>query len=305
MLDIQYSLVDIANFCGVSPSTVSRAINNRGRISSETKNKILTVVNDLDFKVNPVASALRQKKMPNLAIIYYLSDYQKFHKLIANLSINGYEHGRLIFDCPINNKIELIKVLELLIEQNITTLLILDINNQTWLTALLNYARKNHIIWINGPYVKNSNIFNIQINYATAIKELTLSILKQGYRPILLNPFLEKNYFQAELQGFKIAHAQFHHLHPLILINSSDTTILKQQITSLSLISRQPLSVLTSQVKFIKALSDSSEYSVTPIVMYLDCVTITNLVFKLLQNWPKHKCASYIATTTVVPKKYV
>ena len=53
-------LIDVANFCGVSTATVSNVINNTGRVSEETREKVLFAVKQLQYSPN---KSLCQRKM--------------------------------------------------------------------------------------------------------------------------------------------------------------------------------------------------------------------------------------------------
>ena len=53
---------DVAKLAGVSPTTVSRVLNNRGYISSETREKVQQAMNDLNYFPNDVARSLFNKR---------------------------------------------------------------------------------------------------------------------------------------------------------------------------------------------------------------------------------------------------
>lgn len=59
----------IAKCAGVSIGTVDRALNGRGRIKEETKNRVLAVADDLGYEPNKIASALRKKKSLKIAVV--------------------------------------------------------------------------------------------------------------------------------------------------------------------------------------------------------------------------------------------
>lgn len=56
------TIKEIANKVGVSIGTVDRALHNRGRVSEETKAKILTAMKELDYHPNDVAQKLTVNK---------------------------------------------------------------------------------------------------------------------------------------------------------------------------------------------------------------------------------------------------
>lgn len=53
---------DIANLAGVSPGTVDRVIHNRGQVTEENREKILNIIDELDYKPNLLARSLANKK---------------------------------------------------------------------------------------------------------------------------------------------------------------------------------------------------------------------------------------------------
>jgi len=63
------TLKDIAAKAGVSTATVSYVINNTGNIGSETRKKVLDVMNELDYKPNHVARSLKVKRTRTIGVI--------------------------------------------------------------------------------------------------------------------------------------------------------------------------------------------------------------------------------------------
>ncbi len=56
------SIKDIADKSGVSVATVSRVINNIGRYSQETKDRVMKVIQEYEYTPNMTAKALRVKR---------------------------------------------------------------------------------------------------------------------------------------------------------------------------------------------------------------------------------------------------
>lgn len=65
------TIYDIAQQIGVSPATVSRALNNKPFISEKTKNKIFKVAKELGYRHNNFASNLRKQKSHTIGIIIH------------------------------------------------------------------------------------------------------------------------------------------------------------------------------------------------------------------------------------------
>ncbi len=65
----EITIYDIAGQLGVSPTTVSRALNNHPRVNEKTKKRIYKMAEDLGYQSNIFASNLRRKKTFNLGVI--------------------------------------------------------------------------------------------------------------------------------------------------------------------------------------------------------------------------------------------
>lgn len=62
------TIYDIAELAGVNPSTVSRALNQPGRVSAKTEARIREAAAELDFHVNPLARALPTGRTNTIAL---------------------------------------------------------------------------------------------------------------------------------------------------------------------------------------------------------------------------------------------
>jgi len=63
------TISDVADALQVSKTTVSRAISGKGRISEDTRQKVLAYIADHDYKPNVIAKGLAQKKTYNIALV--------------------------------------------------------------------------------------------------------------------------------------------------------------------------------------------------------------------------------------------
>jgi len=66
---MKVNIYDIAKAANVSIATVSKVINNTGRISENTRLKVLEVINELNFKPNIHASALMGKNTRTIGLL--------------------------------------------------------------------------------------------------------------------------------------------------------------------------------------------------------------------------------------------
>lgn len=63
------TISDVAEALNVSKTTVSRAISGKGRISEDTRQKVLAYIEENDFKPNVIAKGLAQQKTYNIALV--------------------------------------------------------------------------------------------------------------------------------------------------------------------------------------------------------------------------------------------
>lgn len=60
---------EIARLSGVSIGTVDRVLHNRGRVAPETKEKILTIINQVQYQPNPLARHLQRNKEYKIGLL--------------------------------------------------------------------------------------------------------------------------------------------------------------------------------------------------------------------------------------------
>lgn len=63
------TIYDVAERAGVNPSTVSRALNQPGRVSAATEARIRAVAEELNFQVNPMARSLPTGRRGTIALV--------------------------------------------------------------------------------------------------------------------------------------------------------------------------------------------------------------------------------------------
>jgi DNA-binding LacI/PurR family transcriptional regulator len=68
---LNYTIKHIAEYAGVSKSTVSRVISGKGYVSPETREKVLAAIERLHYKPNAVARAMVSRYTRNIGVIIY------------------------------------------------------------------------------------------------------------------------------------------------------------------------------------------------------------------------------------------
>src|SRR6187401_549973 len=89
------TIQDVAKTAGVSVSTVSRVLNSRVDVASETQNRILSVIDDLGYTTNLAARSMRSQKknligliMPDIEYPFAVEVMQGVNRAIAEFGFD-------------------------------------------------------------------------------------------------------------------------------------------------------------------------------------------------------------------------
>ncbi|TLQ51403.1 LacI family transcriptional regulator [Lacticaseibacillus casei] len=86
-------LEDVAKLAGVSPTTVSRVINNYGAISDKTKKAVHAAMNQLNYRPNTLARSLQGKSPHLIGLIFYDVSHPFFGELVSRIENLLFERG--------------------------------------------------------------------------------------------------------------------------------------------------------------------------------------------------------------------
>lgn len=85
---------DVASLAGVSPTTVSRVLNNRGYLSDRTKQKVADAMEELNYRPNEVARSLFGRRTRSIGVIVPTVAVPFFGELVVglehSLAMKGY-----------------------------------------------------------------------------------------------------------------------------------------------------------------------------------------------------------------------
>ena len=83
------TIYDVAREAGVSLATVSRVINGSNVVREKTKQKVLDVIDRLDFKPNDIARGLATSKTTTIAIVFPQSLFAHVKDMIGGIGDTG------------------------------------------------------------------------------------------------------------------------------------------------------------------------------------------------------------------------
>lgn len=182
------TLNDIAKIAKVSPSTVSRAIANNPRISSETREKIFKIMKELNYHPNIIARSLANKSSRIIGVIIpglaeKAFQYPFFPEVLSGISSVAHKHKYNILIANVSNLDEEKQALKEFSLGGITEGIIL-------LASRVKDPSVAELLKINFPFVvigrpEQENEVNWVDNNNFAVGyELTKHFLDQGHQKI-------------------------------------------------------------------------------------------------------------------------
>lgn len=207
------TIKDIARIAGVSPSTVSRSLNDYPNISKKTKEKIKKIADELGFEFNEAARSLNKKKTNTIGVIIpqFFDDMRGeiffanfLGKLIKEAQLKGY-HIRIEYEIEKNYIRRMIQ------SRSVDGLLLAN--------PYISKEDVNFIINKKIPYIflhyLSENYINSEVNYVRTNQEkggylATKYLLEKGRKRILTLSGLSINYeFIERTRGYKKALKEF------------------------------------------------------------------------------------------------
>ena len=98
------TLKDVARETGLTVTTVSRVLNNRGYISEETREKVYEAMKKLNYRPNEVARSLSKKSTNTIGVIVPHIRHPYFSELISNLENEASKRGYKMILCNSREK---------------------------------------------------------------------------------------------------------------------------------------------------------------------------------------------------------
>lgn len=181
------NIYDIAEKSGVSIATVSRIINNKGNVSPKTKEKVLSVMDEMGYEPNAFARALGLDSIKMIGVVCSdVSDvyYAKAVSVIENeLRTQGYD---AILCCTGTGLEDKKKAIDLLLSKRVDAIILIgsifqELNDNSHIEKA---AKSIPIIIINGE-MKYKNVYTIMCDEFQATKDCVLALSEKGHKEIL------------------------------------------------------------------------------------------------------------------------
>jgi len=203
------TLRDVAARAGVSAITVSRALNNTGYVSPDTRRRIYAAVAELDYVPNAVASSLRSSKTQLLALL--LTDIgNPFWTTVARAVEDvAMESGYGVLLCNTDeDRAKEASYLDRLLRRQIDGLVVAPTSEST--EILSNLKNRQVPFVLVDRLVSGVEADNVRGDSRQGAYEMTMHLLSTGYRRIaMLTGPLTVSTAEERVAGYLHAHAGY------------------------------------------------------------------------------------------------
>ncbi|MFM9277467.1 LacI family DNA-binding transcriptional regulator [Paenibacillus sp. p-8] len=201
------SIKEIARLSGVSVATVSRVINNNGRFSDETRQKVMDVINQHHYEINTVAKSLRMKKSQTIGLLVPDISNEFFASIVQEIERIFFEEGYSTIICNTAKNAEKEKEYMRMLDGKMIDGLICISGQEEVLTDML--RRNVPIVCIDRRPKINQNVAFIESDHHEGGRLATEALIRKGCKNILLLT-KRKNLSSVNerLQGYRAALTQ-------------------------------------------------------------------------------------------------
>jgi LacI family transcriptional regulator len=143
------TIKDIAEMAGVSVGTVDRALNNRGRISSQAKTRIEFIAEKLNYRKNKVAKSLANRKLNlKIALVLHIQSNEFFSEVLrgierARTEIADFGISVEVYHCKEFDPQDQLHLIDKALEDGAKAMVIVPINHPDIIKRLHRLNEKN------------------------------------------------------------------------------------------------------------------------------------------------------------------
>lgn len=198
------TIYDVAREAGVSMATVSRVVNGNTNVRSETKEKVESVIEQLNYRPNAVARGLASRKSTTVGIVIpdvtnvYFSELSRGIDDVARM----YNYQIILANSEEKNAAE---VVESLLSKQVDGILYMGNIIDDRLRDQL--EKSNVPVVLSGSVdVENQNP-SVNIDYISAVQEITDKLIASGHKKIsfVSGPLDQTINTEFKLKGYKNA----------------------------------------------------------------------------------------------------
>ncbi|QHZ54816.1 LacI family transcriptional regulator [Brevibacillus sp. NSP2.1] len=233
------TIYDVAKEAGVSTATVSKVINNTGKIGDKTKEKVLRVMEQLNYQPKTVASAPRGKLSHSIGLLIPDLANPFFAEFARSIEDCGRELGYSILICSTDfQKANELKHSAFLIDKKVDGIIIISgSQDESFIKELLD--KQIPTVIVNKELTTPLPIDSVSVDDFIGGYEATKHLLELGHRRICTIQLGELLLGKERLRGYKHALEEFEvkYEKTLTFFSSPNATIEESKQISLEILS--------------------------------------------------------------------
>jgi LacI family transcriptional regulator len=206
-VDKEITIYDIAKNLGVSPATVSRALNDSPSISITTRKKINALAEKLGYRHNHFASSLRLRKTHTIGVILHELNSQFITSVLSGIEnvVTEAKYNLIIVHSAENPKIEEANARNLFHKRVDGVIASLSFDTAD-LHHFKQFESKNIPVVFFDRVFENSDGAKVIINNFQAGYEAVTHLINQGCKRIAhITSSLKRNVYSERMRGYKQA----------------------------------------------------------------------------------------------------
>ncbi|KRL12848.1 MAG: catabolite control protein A [Schleiferilactobacillus harbinensis] len=200
------TIYDVAREANVSMATVSRVVNGNPNVKPATRQKVLKVIEKLDYRPNAVARGLASKKTTTVGVVIpditniYFSTLARGIDDVATM----YKYNIILANSDENSQKE-VSTLNNLFAKQVDGLIYMGHNISDAVRA--EFSRAKTPIVLAGSVDPDEQVASVNIDYKGAVKEAVTSLLNKGAKKIafISSPLSEPINGEYRLAGYNDA----------------------------------------------------------------------------------------------------
>lgn len=219
------TLRDIAELTGFSINTVSRALNNKEEVHSDTRAKILAAADKLGYRANRLAKGLRSNKTGTIGVVVTDVANPFFSALVKGIAraARDLDYSIILQDSDENYAGEE-EAIQVLLAEQVDGILITPVQSQQETIERLTKAHFPFVLV--GRYFQDLDTNYVVPNDYQGGFIATEHLLKQGHRKIaMINGPLHISSARERFQGFLDALAEYDVLADKSLVSTGALTV--------------------------------------------------------------------------------
>ncbi len=201
------TIYDIARDLGISPTTVSRALNNHPAVNANTKKRIFKTADQMGYRSNIFASSLRSKRTNNIGVIVPRLNSPFQSSAIAGMEKVANGTG---FNLVISQSLELrekeIANAKTMFNSRVDGLLVSLVDDSNNIDHFHTFLRKGIPLLFYDRVTTNGEFAGVVIDNTQAAYNATVHLISEGCKNIVhVSNNTKINVYADRLKGFRYA----------------------------------------------------------------------------------------------------